>query len=189
VFAERYVRAQPGQRVLDIGCGTGILLGYLPAVEYVGFDPSDDYITSAQARPVRGARFFVGDVNDIDPASLGRFDVVVALGVLHHLDDTAAARLFDIAATVLDDGRLVTIDPCYSPNQSRLSRAVVARDRGGAVRTVDAYRALAARRFADVQTHEHHDLLTIPYSHVVLECRGVRTVSDDVEHAAESRPA
>jgi len=39
-LARRYVRAWPGARVLDIGCGTARILGDLPAVEYRGFDAS-----------------------------------------------------------------------------------------------------------------------------------------------------
>ena len=35
-FVSRYIKAKPGDRVLDIGCGTGVMLHYLPEVEYVG---------------------------------------------------------------------------------------------------------------------------------------------------------
>ncbi|MDQ1520352.1 MAG: hypothetical protein QOI55_1425 [Actinomycetota bacterium] len=176
LFVDRYVRVQPGERVLDVGCGTGELFNWLPEVEYVGFDPNERYIASARARGLGNrAQFHVGAVERINAAELGRFDRVIAQGVLHHLDDAAAQRLVEIAAAVLDaDGRLVTFDPCFSPHQSRWSRALVARDRGANVRTSDAYRALAAREFDDVLVHEHHDLIRIPYSHTVLEAAGAR---------------
>ena len=177
VMVDRYICAEPGARVLDIGCGPGDLVECLPHVDYVGFDPSESYIASAQARFGDKARFFVGDVSTIEPADLGRFDCVIAQGVVHHLDDAAADRLFEIAATVLsDDGRLVTVDPCISPRQSSVARAIVTRDRGGNVRAADAYRTLATRYFRDVRVTEHHDLLTIPFSHAVLECAHVCSV-------------
>ncbi|HEV7524035.1 MAG TPA: class I SAM-dependent methyltransferase [Acidimicrobiia bacterium] len=172
-MVERYMRVEPGARVLDIGCGPGDLVAALPQVDYLGFDPSDAYIASARERFGDRAQFRVGDVRSVEPDDLGRFDLVVAQGVLHHLDDAGAAQLFEIAAGVLaDGGRLVTVDPCFAPAQSRLSRAIVSRDRGGNVRTIDAYRALASRSFRDVHIDEHHKLLTIPFSHAVIESSG-----------------
>ncbi|OGX06021.1 MAG: hypothetical protein A3G87_08400 [Omnitrophica bacterium RIFCSPLOWO2_12_FULL_50_11] len=49
-YAEKYIRAQPGQRVLDIGCGTGDILDFLPDVDYVGFDMDPAYISAARQR-------------------------------------------------------------------------------------------------------------------------------------------
>ena len=43
-FVRCHVRAEPGQTVLDIGCGTADLLAYLPQVAYYGFDSSAQYI-------------------------------------------------------------------------------------------------------------------------------------------------
>jgi SAM-dependent methyltransferase len=170
---DRYLRTGTGVRVLDIGCGPGDLASGLPHVDYVGFDPNSAYIASAKARFGSNARFFVGDVCDIEPAELGQFDWVVALGVLHHLDAAASRCLFDLAASVLsDDGRLITVDPCISPRQSFLARAIVTRDRGENVRTADEYRALATLRFRDVHVTEHHDLLNVPFTHLAMECAG-----------------
>lgn len=186
VFVERYVRVEPGARVLDIGCGPGVIVEALPAVDYVGFDPSASYIEAARKRFGDRAQFFVGEVQSVDPAMLGKFDCVIAVGVLHHLDDAGARQLFATASTVLrDNGRVVTIDGCFSEQQSRLSRAIVARDRGEHVRTGDQYRALAQSAFEHVVVYEHHDLLTIPYCHAVLEASGVRQPVPQPAGAAE----
>ncbi len=45
-FAKTYLRARPGERVLDIGCGTADIFNYLPSVEYVGFEPNANYTNS-----------------------------------------------------------------------------------------------------------------------------------------------
>ena len=48
-LAENCWQANPGERVVDLGCGTGSVLDYLPAgIHYVGYDFSEDYITQAQ---------------------------------------------------------------------------------------------------------------------------------------------
>ena len=49
-FVSQYVKAKPGDRVLDIGCGTGVMLHHLPDVEYVGFDMSEAYIDACRKR-------------------------------------------------------------------------------------------------------------------------------------------
>jgi SAM-dependent methyltransferase len=174
VLAGQYLRVAPGARVLDIGCGPGDMVEWLPDAKYVGFDPSDAYISAAKERYGERADFHVGDVREADPEMLGSFDVVIAIGVLHHIDDVAAAQLIALAAAVLrPGGRLVTVDPCFSPEQSALSRKVVSMDRGGNVRSADAYRSLAARSFDTVRLTERHDLLRIPYTHLIVECEVV----------------
>jgi cyclopropane fatty-acyl-phospholipid synthase-like methyltransferase len=127
----------------------------------------------------------VGGIESLDAGSLGRFDRVTAFGVLHHVDDATARRFVEVAATALQPaGRLVTYDPCFAARQSRVSRALVARDRGGNVRTPDQYGALMSIVFSDVRVHEHHDMLRIPYSHAVVEAAGTRVVANPTPTAA-----
>ena len=44
-----YIRPYEGMKILDIGCGTGFILDYLPKqIEYTGIDYSSEYIGHAQ---------------------------------------------------------------------------------------------------------------------------------------------
>ncbi|MGI8574512.1 MAG: class I SAM-dependent methyltransferase [Egibacteraceae bacterium] len=168
---ERHLRPTPGDRLLDIGCGPADILASLAQVEYVGFDPSPDYIASARQRYGDRGRFLVATVEDAAGTDLGLFDVVLAKGVLHHVENDEAERVFALAHRVLrPGGRLVTLDPCWTPEQSVAARLVISQDRGRNIRSLDAYRALAQRCFADVTPHVRHDLLRIPYTHLFLEC-------------------
>lgn len=170
-IARRYLRLSGGERVLDIGCGTALIFDHLPEVTYVGFDPSERYIESARERLGDRAELCTGTVNAATFGPDERFDVVMALGVVHHLDDDEAARLFALAGELLaSSGRLVTVDACFLDSQSRASRFLVSRDRGQNVRTLDGYLELARQSFSVIETDTRSNLLRIPYTHAILEC-------------------
>jgi 2-polyprenyl-3-methyl-5-hydroxy-6-metoxy-1,4-benzoquinol methylase len=172
------VRPRPGQRILDIGCGPGDVLGFLPpGVRYVGFDESKAYIHAARTRFGHRGEFYCERVEEKNLENHASFDIVLAFGILHHLDDTEALHLFRLAHHALKPGgSLFTLDGCYTPNQSPLARWLLSMDRGKNVRTEEGYRELAATTFADVRLVLRHDLFRIPYTLLVLECRrGVTT--------------
>jgi SAM-dependent methyltransferase len=167
-LVEVYLRPSDGDRLLDIGCGTGDLVAHLSSVQYVGHDPSADYVAAAEQRFGEAGTFLVGGVGEVT-LEPGSFDLAVAKGVLHHLDDDVASALFDEAAAALrPGGRLVTIDPAFDPGQSRVARFLASRDRGQNVRTIDGYRALVPPTFTSIESTLHDDLLRVPYNHAVL---------------------
>lgn len=165
-----HVRPSPGMRLLDLGCGTGELLEFLDDVAYVGVDLSEDYVARARETFGEQGEFHVGDVTSFEPEAAS-FDVSVAIGVLHHLDDAGARRLFATAARSLrPGGRMVTVDPTLIERQHPLARFVIERDRGDDVRGPEGYAALASGSFATVRCSTRTDLVRIPYVHCVLEC-------------------
>jgi len=172
VYLSEYVQPVPGEKVLDIGCGPGDIVEHLPPVDYLGFDINRNYVEAAQKRFGGRGRFFCGDVGltaiDQEAAS---FDLVLATGVLHHLDDNYAVNLFNLARRALrPGGRLVTLDGCFVAEQPKLARFVVSRDRGEYVREFAEYAKLATQVFPHVKSFVRHDLLRIPYTHVILQC-------------------
>lgn len=170
----RYLDIPAKGRVLDIGCGTANALEQLPPdIEYVGFDASAHYIEFARKKYAhRRAEFHQKLIEKADVGSLGAFDVVLATGILHHLDDEAAHRLFELSRTALSEsGALFTLDPCFIDGQRALARALVGQDRGEHVRRPAEYIALARCHFEEIAAFERHDLLRIPYDHSVMICR------------------
>lgn len=169
-FASEFVRARPMDRVIDFGCGTAEILDYLPSIEYFGFDVSRDYIQSAQMRFGERAHFECRMITKNDAPYLPKFDIALAIGVLHHMDAEVANAMLRTAFSVLKKGgRLVTIDPCYDPNQSVLARFLVSRDRGQNVRDLAGYSSLAESVFTNTTAIVRHRAW-IPYTHCIMEC-------------------
>lgn len=172
-FVDEFIPSFPGGRMLDIGCGGGWVLEHLPAgVDYVGYDLNPDYVRSAQERFGARGRFFCADItSDGAPQVEGEFDVILALGLLHHLNDAEAARLCESAhAQLKRGGVLVTLDGVYVPEQSAIARFIISRDRGRAVRTPEGYLGLVEGTFAEVRRQTRTDLLRIPYTHFIMHC-------------------
>lgn len=171
-YVARHLRPKPNMQVLDIGCGTADILRLLDDVVYVGFDPAGAYVEAARARFGERGTFHVGSVEEPPAAVLGRrFDLLMANGVLHHVNDEVARSLFAFAREHLAaEGRVVTIDPVVVHGQAWLARRLIEGDRGGHVRDSREYEGLARAVFEEVTATVHHDLLRVPYTHLIMEC-------------------
>lgn len=172
-FVHDFVRPVVGERVLDVGCGTAAILTCLPAVDYCGYDISQAYIEKARKRFGERGRFVAALLSEHSLDRERPFDLVLAIGLLHHLDDDEARQLLRLCrAAIARTGRLVTLDPCFDSSQSSLARWIISHDRGQNVRSLDGYCRLASDSFAMTSAHLRNDLLRIPYTHAILECSG-----------------
>jgi SAM-dependent methyltransferase len=172
-YVQTYVVPQPGERILDVGCGPADVLAHFPeGVAYEGFDLSEEYVEQARRRWGDRGAFHCASVADESLAAPDSFDAVLAIGVLHHLSDEEALSLFRLAHRALKPGgRLVTTDGCYEPGQSFWARYFLSHDRGRNVRDQHGYLDIARQVFDDVTVHVRRDLLRIPYTHLILQCR------------------
>jgi SAM-dependent methyltransferase len=107
---------QPGDRVLDLGCGNGRMAEIFAdsQIEYLGIDNSEELIKIAKARfaDKPWANFMVGDALSITPGLTrnDKYDLVLLIAVLHHIP-TRTLRLQvlkNIYNSLQPGGRLVT---------------------------------------------------------------------------------
>src|SRR3954468_3704025 len=169
---ERYVRLQPGESTLDLGCGPGDLLKLLPATadfKYLGIDLSEKYLNVAAKRANDSIDFVQGDCAHFLPLLDGRrFDWIFCMGLLHHLSDAQCQSLLSAAAQSLTEkGSLICLEPTLSDSQSRLTHATMSLDRGEYLRTEDEWRQLFDSEFRDVTMYWLDGAFRIPYQKTV----------------------
>ncbi len=169
-FVSDYVHPKQNDSILDIGCGPAEILDYLPDVVYYGFDISQAYISKAKEKYGDKGQFICKNLKPVDIENLLPFDIVMAISVLHHLDDMDAANLLNLAYHSLKPGgRLVTVDPCLVPGQNLIARFLINHDRGQNVRTREGYKSLVSPIFAAHRLEIKHRAW-IPYTHCFMEC-------------------
>ena len=166
----------PGARVLDIGCGPATFLSNFPSFppdQYTGLDPNPAYIDTAKA-VFPQADLHVGTTSTVAEAISGTFDLAVAFGVLHHVDDAEAIRIAEFARDRLcPGGTFFALDPVFVPGQHPIARRLAASDRGQHVRDLDGYRELVAGVFgaSAVTADALSGLLRVPYNHSAIVAR------------------
>lgn len=174
--SNHFWNVKPGQRVVDIGCGPGNLVQFLPAgVKYVGFDVSEDYIVHARRNfdgdpdktfVIGSAETFIDDL----PEPMCNADLVIMGGLLHHLDDDEALTALKLARKALSPkGHLVALEGTFLVKQARFSRWFVGLDRGRNIRTEPAWKALVKKVFDHFETFILTGLDNTPYTYIVID--------------------
>jgi len=168
VLVDEYVKPIPGDRLLDIGCGPASMLPYLDKVDYTGLDLEPNFVEQARAKYGDSATFVHARVQDLAEKLHSQFDLAMAIGVLHHLDDGEARELFRAVGKLLKaGGRLIVSDPVSRAGQNPLARLVMSLDRGKSIRSKEGYEALAGTELARTKTEVRSDFLRIPYDHCI----------------------
>lgn len=113
---------KPGQRVLDVGCGTGghllKLAGRAPQGHYHGVDISVSSIEKARrtaADQGLAATFSSGDAGDPDVLPGQQFDLILSVYALYYVQDHQAV-LEACRRRLAEGGRLAVVAPYHGNN-------------------------------------------------------------------------
>jgi SAM-dependent methyltransferase len=173
-FVDQWVRPFPGCTLLDVGCGPGRLMPHLPMDigRIIGLDHDAGYIENARKLYGHRAEFLVADAGQPFPVEAGTVDVVMTVGVLHHLNDESVQQLMKSAHLALKPGGVfVSCDPVFIPHQHPVAEWFLKRDRGKFIRQPDGYLKHFSRWF-DVQASKvEHDHMRVPYDHFLMRGR------------------
>jgi len=126
---ERHMRE--GQRVLDVGCGTGPMVEFLceRGLIYHGIDVAQSMLDSIRDefrdKPYRQRiHLEVGTCNGV-PYPGGQFDILLGMGLLEYLDDMNPT--FDEFARLLKPGGVAILT---IPNRQSLNRFIMRNSQG-----------------------------------------------------------
>lgn len=175
-LVQNYIRPFPGARLLDIGCGTSILLNYITAeIAYAGYAPNPRYIEASRRR-YAGRPGYSLPLRQGDRTALERRRTALryrhGISLLHHLNNAEARSLFESARAALKPrGLPITYDPVLHGRQSRLERFILNHDRGAMIRTAEQYKALARSAFQQVRVDIRTDMgWRIPGTAIIMTC-------------------
>lgn len=102
------------ERVLDVGCGTGVLLEEIraryPKAKLSGIDPAAPMLAVARSKLPADIDLRVGWANGL-PWPDGSFDVVVSCNVFHYVTQPMPA-LREMSRVLAPNGRMVITDWC-----------------------------------------------------------------------------
>ena len=120
---------EPGDRSLDVGCGTGYftrIMGHAsaPGGTAVGVDASEDAIARARRLTRLENCTFVNGIAEAIDVPDGTYDVVVSSLMMHHLPENVRPRVVGEMYRVLRPGGRVLIAD-FRPPASRLGRYIV----------------------------------------------------------------
>tara|TARA_B100000519_G_scaffold200416_1_gene213540 strand:- start:1010 stop:1627 length:618 start_codon:yes stop_codon:yes gene_type:complete len=171
IFINEYLNIKSPATICDIGCGTADILEYLPDdISYFGYDKSQKYINYAKTRWGNKAHFFCNDNSIKKEFNNIKFDQCIAMSLLHHIEDYEVIDVLNFAKKHLkENGRFLSIDPCFINNQHFFSRMIINKDRGQNVRTLENLKLLGQSVFDNVNIYHRNDLLRVPYDHAILE--------------------
>jgi SAM-dependent methyltransferase len=150
----------PGERLLDVGCGTGFFAGLAPG-PYVGVDTARPSLVFGQRHhpPPRHA-FLAMSATHLALADRS-IDCALIVNVAHHLPEPAFDALMrELRRVVKRRVVLVDLDPEYG---NPLENWFMRRDRGAFLRPRQTLRALAARHWRlEDEAFFHNALHTQP---------------------------
>jgi SAM-dependent methyltransferase len=168
-----FINPEDSTQILDFGCGVGHHSELFSGKIYLGIEPIRSCVEAANRFYQReNVEFRVGDHETLAQYQDDTFDLIMAIGVIHHLNDDEYRVLASESCRLLKPGgRFIALDPVLHAKQGSLSRWVVSKDRGEWVREHANYLTTMKEFFPDLKVDIYSKLLRIPYDHIFVTAR------------------
>lgn len=140
------VTIKPLDKILDIGCGTGAFSLLFKPENYTGIEISPKKVAYCQQKFPNYTFLQMSGTQLNFPDNC--FDVILVLGVFHHIHDTHATKMLEEIKRVLKPrGTALVIEPTLSSTSSRLNRYMQFIDKGEFIRYDEQYQNLFTKEF------------------------------------------
>jgi trans-aconitate methyltransferase len=175
-FIDRH-RPAPGDRVVDVGCGSGeftaLLAGLVPRGSVLGVDPDASMVEAARRHQLPNLQFVQAPAQELDRVvEAGSVDLVVSRAALHWIPLEDHQRCYEAVRTVLRPGGVFHAESGGAGNVPRLVEVLD---------DIAAGLGLPPSRSAIT-------FLTPSAAFELLEAAGFGPAADDVRAVAQRRP-
>lgn len=140
------IKAKKNIDVLDVGCGTGIISPLFSQSNYIGIDIDRRLIDFAKRKYRYSFQVMSSEEISFPKNS---FDLVLVVGVIHHLSDKGSNRtLAEMKKVLKSNGKILMIEaipPMDSHNY--LGRLIRSLDEGHNIRKLEEYSSMFKKYF------------------------------------------
>lgn len=133
-YVEKYVSPKENQTILELGCGSGNILYYLPkTIDYTGLDLNSKCIKYCKKK-FPSFEFLIKDVSDFNLNKT--FDIIFSEGIMACLSDEQIEKMLkNICKHSKKDTKIILSDMNFCKENTKLQNFFLKQERGKYLRS------------------------------------------------------
>lgn len=173
-FVYTLVKNKRNLNVLDIGCGPANILRKLSLINYYGYDIDINHINYAKKKFAnKNFKFFNKIFSKKEIYILPKFDFVLLLGIIHHLDNKNFKKILILIKKVLKkNGKLLILDNVLTKDQNLIAKFLIKMDKGKNVRSLEKYKSFLQKNYL-IEKIKIKNQKFIPYTWLTIYCKKI----------------